>query len=742
MNRRTETPELLPTAHALDRQAAGTFLFYLALSLLFFGRGLAGQFSSSHIGTGPDVSLIIWLLAWWAHALTHHLNPFMPRAVFAPLGVNLAWAAVGPAVMLAGLPLTVTVGPVVAYNVLMLLAPALAGWAAFVLCRYLARSYWPAWLGGWVFGFSPYMLGAMLGHLHVAMVFPIPLIVWIVLRRVAGEMSIGRFVAAIALLLAVQFSCFPEGFATATVLGAMALGLALLFTASDTRGRLWALVAPLAAAYALSAVLLSPLLYFMFAHGFPRGVIFSPWLFSADLLGLIVPTPLIELGRLHLFTAITTRFRTGLAEAGSTVALPLIVIAVLYARKKWWTPAGRLLVDMLVILCVLSMGSRLEIAGRITLGLPWWVLGRLPMLQKALPARLSIYVFLLLAIIAALWLSTTDASRWRRWILGAAVVPFSLPALAGDYWVRPVGLPPFFSTAAYRNYLAAGETVLVLPFGWRGEDMLWQASTDFYFNLAGGYVGYAPLLPGEYARWPITQGLYEMAGVPGAGEQLKAFLAHHGVGAILVGNYRFELTRFYDGPSLDVPARVPLGPRERREINQCLGSLGVAPLEVGGVTLYRLAPQTLAPYRDLSALGMQRRADRARFEALLRAGQRYMADGRDPAALTPQAVEALGMVPLDWFGGEPFPVASPNPIFHTGSMLRWRYGEIVVGVEGGGTAFKALIARYGADATAVYFPYPARLSPTAEPASNVAMMVMTFDRSGLARAAAQVSARP
>ena len=112
----------------------------------------------------------------------------------------------------------------------------------------------------------------------------------------------------------------------------------------------------------------------------------------------------IALGRIHLLAAITANFRTSLYEPSPYVSLPLFLIVALYARLHWRTRwLGRLLVDLLIILCALSMGPWLEIAGRITIGLPWLVLGELLLLNKALPARLSVYVFLVLAIIVSIW---------------------------------------------------------------------------------------------------------------------------------------------------------------------------------------------------------------------------------------------------------------------------------------------------------------------------------------------------
>lgn len=175
-------------------------------------------------------------------------------------------------------------------------------------------------------------------------------------------------------------------------------------------------------------------------------------------------------------------------------------------------------------------------------------------------------------------------------------------------------------------------------------------------------------------------------------------------------------------------------------MDKLLASLNTRPLAIGGITLYRLAPQTLAPYRQLTAIEMQQRAARARFEALLRGAQRYLSQGRNLAGLTPQALQALGLVPLEWFGGEPFPTHAHNgnPVFHTDSILKTvKSNDIEVGIISNYGALKPIIDRYSAEASAIYFPYPSRLTSSSAGLSNdPAMMVMVFDRAGLARAAA------
>ena len=229
-------------SRAFDRAALGAFLFYSVLSFLFFGRGLVGHFSTCYVGRGPDSPQLIWYLAWWAYAIAHRINPFATKLLFAPVGASLAWATIVPLAAVAALPVTWSSGPVAAYNVLCLLAPALAGWSAFVLCRWVTHSYWPSIAGGWVFGFSSYIVAALLTHLDVALVFPVPLAVWLVLRRLHDDIALGRFVTGLAILIAAQFLFFAEVAASATFAGAIAFTLALAFTDADTRRGLWELV--------------------------------------------------------------------------------------------------------------------------------------------------------------------------------------------------------------------------------------------------------------------------------------------------------------------------------------------------------------------------------------------------------------------------------------------------------------------------------------------------------------------
>jgi hypothetical protein len=168
---------------AFDRASLATGGFYGALSIVFIGRALIFGFAHSYVGRGSDPSLFMWSIAWWPYAVSHGLNPILSHVIFVPAGTNLSWTTTIPPASLAVWPLTATCGPVASYNLLALLLPALAAWTTFILCRRLTDSVWPALMAGYIFGFSPYILAQTLGgHLHMALIFPVPIALYLVTR--------------------------------------------------------------------------------------------------------------------------------------------------------------------------------------------------------------------------------------------------------------------------------------------------------------------------------------------------------------------------------------------------------------------------------------------------------------------------------------------------------------------------------------------------------------------------------
>jgi hypothetical protein len=709
---------------AFDLRGISALAIYFALAALFFGRGLSGRLTTAYIGKGVDPELLMWLLAWWSHALSHGLNPLYTHAVWAPDGVNLAWTTCMPLVSLPAVPVVLAMGPVFAYNLACVVAVALAGWCAFILCRYLSGEFWAALAGGYVFGFSAYMLGQTAAHLDLILTFPIPLFVLLMIRGFRADLAWRPLVTGLVLVLAAQFLLFVEVFATMTLFAGIAVIVMLAVGSSAEKTRVLNLLPTLALSYALALVVVSPFLYCMFVLGYEPGGPHPPLLYSTDLLNLLIPTSTMELGRAAFPRAIAQQFLGYIFEAGGYIGIPLMLVAAAFARRNWSEGWARSLVLILIVAVVLSLGPFLIVGGRPIIPLPGLVVGALPLIGKALPARQMLYAFLALAIITALWLSSGSTPRWVRVAAALVVVASMLPNLSTNFWTSPIKVPHFYSEALYAKFLSAGETVVVLPYSYVGDSMLWQLESEYYFRMAGGNVGPPPL---KFRQWPIVRVFYRVGTValPAAGDQLKAFLATHGAAAVLVDDREAGIWR-------------PL-----------MATLDAAPTDAGGMTIYRATPAELAPWRNANALAMETRLDQARFAALVLAAENYMLGGHPPAALNPAEVYKLGLMPTGWIVVQ----KKTEPPWDEGGMNLPRHpsdphqlddlwlavddqGRIEVGVTGWYPALRAVLSEYRADAIG-FVPRDLDQPARGREDDLRGRLVMTFSADGLARAASR-----
>ena len=67
---------------AFDFRGISALAIYFALAALFFGRGVCGRCTTSYIGKGVDPQLLMWLIAWWPHALDTWPQSALPRTRF------------------------------------------------------------------------------------------------------------------------------------------------------------------------------------------------------------------------------------------------------------------------------------------------------------------------------------------------------------------------------------------------------------------------------------------------------------------------------------------------------------------------------------------------------------------------------------------------------------------------------------------------------------------------------------
>jgi hypothetical protein len=510
--------------------SAAALAAYCGVSFAFFGAWVVAHPAGRTIGRSPEANDFVWSFAWWPHALWHGENPIVTHAIWAPSGLDLAWAITSPGLALALTPVTLAAGPVVSYNVAAVLIPALGAWTAFLLCRYVTQAFWPSLAGGYLFGFSSFVLSEQgVSHLHMVAVFVLPLVALVLLQYLDGRIGRRALAVRLSLLLAAQFSIATELFATLTL--ALAAGLALAWALSPPRRpRLRAALAPLAAAYGLAAILVAPLLWYIVTD-FRSGVFFPPGDNSADLLNLLVPTTETAVGG-SAASGLSAHFAPNVFEQGAYLGLPVLVILALFLARRWRTTAGRFLAIAVGVATLAALGTALHVDGHRLLPLPWWPVARIPPLNKVYPLRLMVYPTLIAAVVVALWAASRESARWLRVTLTALAVLAVAPHLQAQLWHRTPRIPAFFADRRYETCLAPGENDLVIPYDFLGDALLWQAVSGFHFRMAGGDFG-SGYVPPAFSGTTVVRLLHDH-GHGGDGPAILALARAKGVSTILL----------------------------------------------------------------------------------------------------------------------------------------------------------------------------------------------------------------
>jgi hypothetical protein len=654
----------------------GSFAIYLAIALLLTGLRVLTQPATIQVGLGPDPSVMMWCMVWWPYAILHRLNPFISKIIWAPTGFNLTWSTTIPAVSLVLAPVTLAFGSVISYNIAAVLAPALSAWSAFALCRWLTGEFAPAVVGGLFYGFSPYELGHVFGgHLSLTVNFIPPLCLLVFGGLLEESMTRRRFVLSFAALLVIQCLISNEVLATMTAFGVIAWLSAFALSPVERRITLRATLSPLAAAYLVAGAILSPFFYFALANGaVPHELLFPSSFFSADLIGFVVPTQLLLLAP-HSPEALAAQSFGNIRENEFYLGLPLILLVGQFFWVRRNEPLVRILTVMLAMVMVAAIGPVLHVADHAVTQVPWAAAFDLPLLKQALPVRLAIYRFLIAALIVAMSLAAPKLH------FSNVLAAYGFAALLPNPWLllspERYQQPTFFTKGLYRRVLHRGENIVVYPYGVTGPSMLWQAQSGMYFSMSGGYIGPTP---DEFKRWPAVSAALSLLPLADSRRQLRSFLAAHHVEAVVAADGA--------GP---LPA-----------------SLGIRPIELGGVSVYQLPSRMVEAASDLGVEQLEQAAVEQWMSDLLEAARRFLAAGQDLASLNPVRLHELGLLPDSrWQRTLDQVLAGTSHGFTTGIWIGpGPNGTVSVGLFASASAAAALAARYGGQATSIFYPCP------------------------------------
>jgi hypothetical protein len=410
----------------------------------------------------PDGRLNAWILAWDVHALLHEPGRLFQAPIFHPLPDALAFSEnlLLPAILSA--PALLGGGPVLAYNLSLLLSLALSGLGVEMLVRRVSGDRLAAFVAGACFAAGAHRW-TRLAHLHAQVTLFLPFAL-LALDRFWARRTLGRALL-VGLLLALQgLASLYLGAITAAALGAaLAVGLLGGLKAPD--------LLKLAAGFLLAGLLLAPV-----ARPYLRMRAFQGMEFTLETVAVYATTlPSYAASGVRLYGPLTQRHldpeavQDALFPGLAVLALGLVGLAAAPARYR----AVALAASALAV--VLSLGPQTAF---------YRFLHEHFVLVRGIRAlsRFSLVPVLALSVLAGL------ALAGRRWT--TSVVALLLMMLESSN--MPLRLGVYEGPPAVARWLSGGEgAVAYLPLGERDTQVMLDGIAHFR-PLLNGDSGFIP----------------------------------------------------------------------------------------------------------------------------------------------------------------------------------------------------------------------------------------------------------
>ncbi|MHB8362029.1 MAG: hypothetical protein ACYDBX_00195 [Patescibacteria group bacterium] len=469
------------------------FLIYLLVISIYTFPEILRLHSSTITGIGPDTKLFIWFLQWWPYAIFHGINPFISYVTNVPYGVNIAWTTSIPFLSLIFYPITYIGGVYISYNLIVLLSFPLAAFTMFLLSLEFTNKKYIAFIGGLIFGFSPYMIAQGSSHIDLSFIAIVPLIYLIFIKFLKCDFKkekIYKYSILFSLLVLIQVLISLEIAFTSICFLILGLAIYSLFKKIEYKIILRFFIL----SFIIIGVIFLPYAYFMFFGAFrPHGHLFTPGSYSTDFLSIIFPTPILRLSG-SVFQSITSSYSNGnLSEITGYISIPFMMVIVIATIRYWENMKIKILSILFFIAIILSFGPYLIIDGiKTKVPMPWIIFYKLPIFSSIITERLSLYGFLFGGLIFVVFfdqylskkINIKKISIFLIFTLG--IIIFYLPKI--PLYTTKLYTPQFFTNRAYYSkYIKKDANVLtVFPlisgstFGDR--DLLDQAQSHFYFN--------------------------------------------------------------------------------------------------------------------------------------------------------------------------------------------------------------------------------------------------------------------
>ncbi len=307
--------------------AAGIYL----VGALVLGREVLTQLNTATMGwVSADSDTFVWWLKWLPTSILRGESPLFTDYAHYPYGVNGMWNIGVPVLGVLMLPITLTIGPVAAYNIAMMLGLVVSGVSMALALVPWTKRWASRIVAGGLYAFAPFQIAHFsVGHLNIVWAILPPALLYAVhgvfIRRARLP---GRIGAVVGVIPAVQTGIYTQTLA----LGALVLVItAAVLAVRHPRRVLGRLpnVGRSAACCVVTYVALCafPLYLLFFGPSRPSGSEIRPSLDTrADPTNAVVPTALTWL---HGLPATAQQMNSYEGEQGGYIGLAMLAVLAL-----------------------------------------------------------------------------------------------------------------------------------------------------------------------------------------------------------------------------------------------------------------------------------------------------------------------------------------------------------------------------------------------------------------------------
>ena len=450
---------------------------------------------------GGDNYEHVWYLWWLGTTLFDNIigDPANitvlnhPHGIESPLNLTHTPALLLPAVI------GWLTNPVVAYNVAMIIIPSVNALGMYWLTKELTCNQWAAFVGGLLFGFSPYVFGHMqAGHLSQISMLGFPLFALFLLRLLNTNAWYYAVLTGVASFISAAHPTHLPYFLLPTT------AVIIWFKRNKLRNK--SVVLHCGAAAVLGATLLLPFYLPLINLAGSDQIANSNLINFGDSIGKsmdiasfvtppyenpFLPNNLHSVAQKMVSTSDETHGYIGFISI-------LLVFTALQLNSRAVSPWTTLA----IITLILSLGPVLKFAGEIVsinvdntqypLQLPYTILAQIPILEwSRTPARFFATTHFAISIIASYGMSAilqrNQKSQWWRFVI---ITSISIIALSERIIAWPFPTSHAWNTAPIRQLQSSndGGTVLNIPPSFTTNNIALYSQTIHKLPIIGGQI--------------------------------------------------------------------------------------------------------------------------------------------------------------------------------------------------------------------------------------------------------------